>query len=120
MDANDNRAASPRRQRRHPRHELDERLAVTCDEGGRPKVLHGRCTSLSLGGFGGVLAGHLEAGDVVSVEFRFGSSGEPLRLRAHVRHRRGFHHGFEFLGLSTAQTRSLRDLIADLTRTDKE
>ena len=113
MDVNDNWAAL-RRQRRHPRHDLDERLAVTYDQDGRSRVMHGRCTSLSLGGFGGVLAGHLTAGDVVSVEFRFGS-GEPLRLRAHVRHRRGFHHGFEFLGLSTAQIRSLRDLIRDVS-----
>ena len=113
MEANDKWAA-PRRQRRHPRHDLDERLAVTHEQGGKPKVLQGRCTSLSQGGFGGVLAGHLEAGEVVSVEFRFGS-GEPLRLRAHVRHRRGFHHGFEFLGLSTAQIRSLRDLIRDIS-----
>jgi len=120
MEANDNWAPMPRRQRRHPRHELDERLAVTLDQGGRPKVLQGRCTSLSLGGFGGVLAGHLEPGDVVSVEFRFGSSGEPLRLRAHVRHRRGFHHGFEFLGLSTAQIRSLRELITELTQAEKK
>lgn len=119
MDANDKWASSPRRQRRHPRHDLDERLAVTYDQGGRPKVLHGRCTSLSLGGFGAVLAGHLESGEVISVEFRFGS-GEPLRLRAHVRHRRGFHHGFEFLGLSSAQTRSLRDLIRDVGRAEPE
>ncbi|HUK86597.1 MAG TPA: PilZ domain-containing protein [Terriglobales bacterium] len=120
MDANDNRAPSPRRQRRHPRHDLDERLVVTCDQGGKPKNLHGRCTSLSLGGFGAVLAGHLESGEVVSVEFRFGPSSLPMRLRAHVRHRRGFHHGFEFLGLSTAQTRSLRDLISEVIRSPEE
>ena len=114
MSENDKWAALPRRQRRHPRHDLDERLVITCDQGGKPSSLHGRCTSLSLGGFGAVLAGHLETGEAVSVEFRFGSSGLPLRLRAHVRHRRGFQHGFEFLGLSTAQMRCVRDLINDI------
>lgn len=119
MSENDKWASLPRRQRRHPRHDLDERLVISWDQGGKPRNLHGRCTSLSLGGFGAVLAGHLEPGEAVSVEFRFGSSGLPLRLRAQVRHRRGFQHGFEFLGLSTAQMRSVRDLIDDITAQKK-
>jgi hypothetical protein len=52
---------------------------------------------------GGVISTALVAGEVVSLEFSLPGGPQPLALRAVVRHRAGFVHGFEFIGLSPEQ-----------------
>ena len=52
---------------------------------------------------GGVISTALVSGEVVSLEFSIPDVSRPLVLRAVVRHRAGFVHGFEFIGLSPEQ-----------------
>lgn len=96
-----------RRHRRFNRYKLDIRVTITRERDGK-EVLHGRCRHLGEGGLGAVLAGELPVGDIVHLEFTLPDHKEPMRMRAAVRHRHGFHHGFEFLTLSLAQLELIR------------
>ncbi|HVP42015.1 MAG TPA: PilZ domain-containing protein [Terriglobales bacterium] len=68
----------------------------------------GRCRHLGEGGLGAVLAGELPVGDTVTLDFTLPGAQEPLRMRAVVRYRHGFHHGFEFLTLKPSQLDLIR------------
>ena len=72
------------------------------------EVFSGRCRHLGEGGLGAVLAGELPVGDTVTLEFSLPDQKQTMRMRAAVRHRQGFHHGFEFLTLSLAQLEIIR------------
>jgi len=63
---------------------------------------------LGEGGLGAILAGELPLNEPVTVEFTLPGSSQPMRMRATVRFRHGFHHGFEFLTLSLAQLEAIR------------
>ena len=97
-----------RRHRRFNRYKLDIRVSVTRDNGGTKETLNGRCRHLGEGGLGAVLAGELPSGEVVGLEFTLPGHKEPMRMRAVVRHRHGFHHGFEFLTVTPTQLESIR------------
>ncbi len=57
---------------------------------------------------GAVLAGELPATELVGLEFTLPGHKDPLRMRAAVRFRHGFHHGFEFLTVAPAQLELIR------------
>lgn len=97
-----------RRHRRFNRYKLDIRVAIVRQVDGKQETLNGRCRHLGEGGLGAVLAGELPANEIVTVEFTLPGQGEPMRMRALVRYRHGFHHGFEFLTLSLAQLENIR------------
>jgi hypothetical protein len=62
-----------------------------------------------------VFAGvELRIGDVVEVEFTPAYSGQPMRVKAEVRNRRGYSYGTEFLTDTAAeqtQAARLRELL---------
>jgi hypothetical protein len=59
-----------------------------------------------------LLATALENGEVTGLSFLLPGCAEPWEVRAVVRHRRGYHYGFEFLSLSDAQRNTLRSHFA--------
>lgn len=97
-----------RRHRRFNRYKLDIRVTITRDCDGKQEVLNGRCRHLGEGGLGAVLAGELPCNDLVGLEFTLPGSTQPMRMRATVRFRHGFHHGFEFLTITPGQLETIR------------
>ena len=65
--------------------------------------IHGRCFELAEAGLGAVITSELSTGEMVTLEFSIPDASEPLVARAVVRHRMGFLHGFEFVGLLPEQ-----------------
>jgi TonB family protein len=89
--------------RRYERYRADFPLKVTVLRDDGYLEIQGRCGDIGHGGMGAVFTAEVSKGEVVSLEFRFSASGEPLVIRSIVRYRRGFGHGLEFLGLSADQ-----------------
>ena len=83
-------------------------LDVIVLRSGVPENLPGRCTDLSEGGVGAMVAGALSAGQQVAVEFRLPNVGVPVRARALVRYQGRLHCGFEFVGLPADQREIIR------------
>jgi hypothetical protein len=81
---------------------LDQRIAVKAVVNGREQVIHGRTTDISDGGVGAVIAAPLAVNTSAVIEIVLGG-GAKVVVTAVVRHRRGFRHGFQFLGLTPAQ-----------------
>jgi PilZ domain len=75
---------------------------------GVPENLPGRCTDLSEGGLGAVVAGELSAGQQVALELRLPNVGVPVRARALVRYQSRLRCGLEFVGLSAEQQDMIR------------
>ena len=98
-----------RRHRRFTRYKLDIRVSIIRDNDGKKETLNGRCRHLGQGGLGAILAGELSANEVVSLEFTLPGQSQSMQIRAAVRQRHGFHHGFEFLALSPAQLEAIRE-----------
>ncbi len=101
-------AAQQREHRRFPRYRTDLRLIVkVLGEEGYLRI-HGRCTEIAESGLGAVITAELGPGEMVALEFSIpGEHG--LELRAVVRHRMGFLHGFEFVGILPEQ---IQDIVA--------
>jgi hypothetical protein len=76
---------------------------------------HGR--DLSVAGIGILLAAELAGGEVVGLRFSLPESGD-WEVRAVMRHRRGYHYGFEFLALTAAQKELLAEHVQGLERAD--
>lgn len=74
--------------------------------------VHGRCFEIAENGLGAVITSEFRAGEMVSVEFSIPEVEELQVVRAVVRHRMGFLHGFEFVGLLPEQ----RSLIKEFCR----
>lgn len=96
--------------RRFPRRAVDLRLSLMDEHG---KRYRGRCSSLSEGGFGAVLAGELPLGTMMTVEFSSRETGKEVRLMARLRYRNGFHHGFEFTAPTDRQRRVIAEFFHD-------
>jgi len=103
-----------RRHRRFNRYQLDIRLVIVREQDGKQETLNGRCRHLGEGGLGAVLAGELPANEVVTLEFALPGHTQSMRMRALVRYRHGFHHGFEFLALSPSQLDVIRKTESEL------
>jgi hypothetical protein len=65
--------------------------------------VHGRCFEIAEAGLGGVISSELGAGEMVTLEFSIPEVSEAFVMRAVVRHRMGFLHGFEFVGMLPEQ-----------------
>ncbi len=101
-------------QRRVPRFRADLPLIVSVlGQEGYVRV-HGRCTEISELGLGAVTSAELTSGEIVSLELPI-PGGNDMNLRAVVRHRMGFLHGFEFISLLPEQTTCLREFCRNLT-----
>jgi len=75
--------------------------------------VHGRCFEINDSGLGAVVTSEFRPGEMVSLEFSIPEVPEVQALRAVVRHRMGFLHGFEFVGILPQQ----RDHIRTYCRT---
>jgi hypothetical protein len=75
--------------------------------------VHGRCFEIAEAGLGAVITSELVPGEMVTLEFSIPEVPETFAMRAVVRHRMGFLHGFEFIGLLPEQ----REIIKTFCRT---
>jgi len=89
--------------RRVPRFPLAVPADVTVLRSGIPFSIPGRSVTLGERGVGLVLAGELNPGDSVGIEFRLPDAGGPFRLKAVVRYQALFHCGLEFVNLTSEQ-----------------
>ena len=70
--------------------------------------IHGRCFEIAESGLGAVITSEFSAGEMVSLEFSIPDQPDMMVLRAVVRHRMGFLHGFEFIGLLPEQREQIK------------
>ena len=110
--------ATERRQRRHPRYRSDFPVTVTLFSGKGHLRLGGRCRDLSEGGIGVLIAAELTLGEVAALAFSLPAMPQPWAVRAVLRHRRGYHYGFEFLSLSEPDAKALAGYVQGLERID--
>jgi hypothetical protein len=80
--------------------------------------LDAQCKDLSEAGIGVLIAAELNLGEVASLGFSIPGVAETWDVRAVLRHRRGYHYGFEFLSLSEQQCKSLGSHLPSLERAD--
>ena len=76
--------------------------------------VHGRCFEIAESGLGAVVTSEFRPGEMVSLEFSFPDVPELQVLRAVVRHRMGFLHGFEFVGLLSEQRERIQQYCQTL------
>jgi PilZ domain len=99
--------------RRVPRYRTEIPLAVRVLGEDGYLTVHGRCFEIGELGLGAVITSELAAGEMVLLELSFPQVSDVQLLRAVVRHRMGYLHGFEFVGLLPEQ----RELISTYCRT---
>lgn len=78
------------------------------------KIVDARGRDMSEGGMAVFAGVELRIGDIVEIEFTPAYSGQPLRVKAEVRNRRGYSYGIEFLSDTSAeqtQAAKLRELL---------
>ena len=110
--------APERRQRRHPRYRTEFPVTLTLLSSEGRQSLNAHCRDLSVAGIGVLIAEELMPGEVVALAFALPGSAQPWELRAVLRHRRGYHYGFEFLSLSEQQGKALDEYLPQLDRAD--
>ncbi|HVP44315.1 MAG TPA: PilZ domain-containing protein [Terriglobales bacterium] len=83
--------------RRWPRYKLEVPLRIVAHKGGKTAIVQGRGNELNEGGMA-IFAGiELALTEEIAVEFTPPYSGDPIRVRAIVRNRKGYSYGVEFL-----------------------
>ena len=108
MSAGTSLALEQAPRRGFPRFPVKVPLDVIALRSGIPQNLPGRCTDVSEGGVGALVAGELTAGQQVAGELRLPNVGRPLRARALVRYQDKVRCGFEFVGLAAEQREMIR------------
>ena len=76
--------------------------------------IHGRCFEIAENGLGAVITSEFRSGEMVSLEFSIPSVKEVQNYRAVVRHRMGFLHGFEFVGILPEQREQIKSYCRTL------
>jgi len=107
-----------RRQRRHPRFRCNFPVVVTVLSGDDYKQLDAHGKDLSEAGIGMLVASELTIGEVFSLNFSIPGSSQAWDVRAVLRHRRGYHYGFEFLSLPADYQAVVKKFLAGLERAD--
>jgi hypothetical protein len=107
-----------RRRRRYRRYRAGFTVTINLFAGNRYQKLEGHCKDLSEAGMGALLAAELTIGEVVSLNFCLPGLPEPWEIRAVLRHRRGFHYGFEFLSLARERHTLLKKYVEGLLSAD--
>jgi hypothetical protein len=113
LSAEEQRGQSERR--RWPRYPVDELLRLEIHGKGKAVEVYGRLCDISECGAGAVIPDALELGGRVMLRFSL-CGGVKFWLTATVRHRRGFHYGFEFVGVSDNERAKLNDTLAQLQK----
>jgi hypothetical protein len=86
---------------------MDQRLLLR----GARAVFHGRTKDISESGLGAVVAGELDTGEPLQLEFYLPGKLNPVKLAAEVRYHQGFQYGFQFLDVSEQQRNMIRESI---------
>lgn len=86
---------------------MDLRLIVKAGDKAATS-LHGRTKNISESGMAATVAGDLERGEIVELQFQLPGTGAPLTVRADIRYRKGFQYGFSFIGLTAEQAGNIR------------
>jgi hypothetical protein len=102
------KAPASREARRYPRYNMNMRVAVQVFRDGVVDSLWGRSNEVGQDGMNATLTGELQPGEVASLEFTLPATVSPTKLRAVVRYRSGFRHGFEFLTLTEGQREAIQ------------
>ena len=76
--------------------------------------VHGRCFEINDSGLGAVVTSEFRPGEMVSLELAIPEVEEVQVVRAVVRHRMGFLHGFEFVGILPEQQAYIRTYCRNL------
>jgi hypothetical protein len=76
--------------------------------------VHGRCFEIAEAGLGAVITSELGAGEMVTLEFAIPDVLQVFVIRAVVRHRMGFLHGFEFIGALPEQSELIQKFCQKL------
>lgn len=100
-----NQSLRDRRWRRVP---LDIRVKVAITENEQEVIIHGRSNQISEGGMGLTLTQEVSEGTIARLIFKLPGEDVERSLAAELKHRHGFHCGFEFLALSAPQRNDLR------------
>lgn len=109
-----------RRLRRHARYRANFPVVVTLFAGDAYRQLDAHCKDLSAAGIGVLLAAELTMGEVASLNFSLPGAPAPWELRAVLRHRRGYHYGFEFFSLTSEQAEALGSYLKAQERADSD
>jgi PilZ domain len=86
--------------------------------GGGYKRLDAHCKDLSEAGIGLLIAAEMNLAEVVSLEFCLPDSTQSWEVRAVLRHRRGYHYGFEFLSPAAELHQLIKHYVRNLDRVD--
>jgi len=95
------------RRRRWSRHEIDLRVRMIFEQNQKQEYCHGRMVDICEGGIGLVVLCELALGQITQLEFTLPGTATPFRIRAIVRAKSGFRHGFEFLSLGLTQRQEI-------------
>lgn len=114
------KSRAERRQRRHPRYRIEFPVVVILLSEGGHRRIDAHCRDLSVAGIGMLIAAELNQGEVAALSFALPGSTKAWELRAVLRHRRGYHYGFEFLALSNEEGSFLASYLPKLERQDSE
>lgn len=101
-------APASREARRYPRYNVNMRVAVQVFREGAVDSMWGRSNEVGQDGMSATLTGELQPGEVATLEFTLPATVIATKLRAVVRYRSGFRHGFEFLTLSEGQRETIQ------------
>ena len=100
-------AAGPQRERRRMRRSgLDRRVRVDTFHDGETISFHGRIKDISEVGMGAVVPCSLAVNEEVALEFSM-NDGHNGTASAIVRHRQGFHYGFDFVGVESSLAQAI-------------
>lgn len=86
-----------------PRYIMDQRLLIRAGS-----ILHGRTKDISESGIGATVAGEMDVGDMVELEFHLSGSLTLVKLSAQVKYRQGFQYGLHFVDITEAQQNAIR------------
>jgi hypothetical protein len=87
---------------------MNMRIAVQVFRDGVVDSLWGRSNEVGQDGMSATLTGELQPGEVATLEFTLPTTVIATKLRAVVRYRSGFRHGFEFLTLADGQREAIQ------------
>jgi len=97
--------------RQHPRYRYDGHILVSYRQDERQRLLHGRCNTISEGGVGATVDGHLQPDQVVNIQFSVEKAPVQVRINARVRYNAGFNHGFEFIAPNPTYLQAIRNSL---------
>jgi hypothetical protein len=111
-------AAPERRHRRFPRYRCNFPVGIKMLAGSYYKRIDAHCKDLSEAGIGLLIAAELPISEVVSLNFCLPDTTQSWDVRAVLRHRRGYHYGFEFFTPPPELTELIKQCVRNLDRVD--